>query len=266
MFSFHFFLCYFINENIKAVLPASAKDTGRSVVSLTFADENKTFSIVSLKLDHNESQSIDVIIDEGSQVKFSVSGKNSVHLSGYYVPDENPEGNPLLLSLKIIKINTLLGIYDDDDEIDSDEVGDDDEMGMEDSDDDVDADIDSATRAKVEALMAKKRKAAPQNGAEANKKPKADAPQQQQPKKENKPTPTKPQQYVPFSSPHSLSSLITIHRPLSSILLLVYHCSDFFCRQEAKKPQQQQQQQKPQQKGQPQQHQQQQQKKSKQQK
>lgn len=61
-------------------------------MSITFVDEpSKTFSIVSLKLDSNDSQSLEIVLDEGSEVKFSVSGKNSVHLSGYYVPEQGPD-------------------------------------------------------------------------------------------------------------------------------------------------------------------------------
>jgi FK506-binding nuclear protein len=155
----------------QAVLPASAKDTGRSVVSITFVDEpSKTLSIVSLKLDSNDSQSLEVVLDEDSEVKFTVSGKNPVHLSGYYVPNqEGPEG-----------------FYDDeDDEIDSDEVG-----------DEIDDDESEEEEASPQILAAleKKRKAA-QNGAEANKKVKSEnAPQQ--PKKEAS-TPNKPQQQQP---------------------------------------------------------------------
>jgi len=162
----------------QAVLPASAKDTGRSVVSITFADEKeKTISIVSLKLDSNDCQAIDVELDEESEITFTVSGKNPVHLSGYYSPGDEPEG-----------------FYDDDDEeIDSDEVSGD-EMGAEDSDeDDVDDDVDPETMKKVQSYLAdNKRKAQLQNGgAPGAKKPKTDAPQQQQ---QQKATPSKPQQ------------------------------------------------------------------------
>jgi hypothetical protein len=87
---------YVINTNIQAVLPVSAKDTGRSIVCISFADAaDKTFSLVSLNLNSNASQSLDVNLDEGSEVTFSVHGKNPVHLSGYYIPSEGPEGNYL---------------------------------------------------------------------------------------------------------------------------------------------------------------------------
>jgi len=186
-----------------AVLPASAKDNGRGVVSVSFADEkDKNFSIVSLKLDTHDSQSLDVVLDEGSEVTFTVSGKNSVHLSGYYVAE-----------------NTDDGLYDDDD-IDSDEVGDDDELEGGSDSDDVDEGVDAATMAKVQSLIEDKKRKAQQNGAESNKKAKAEP---QQPKKESKPTPSK-----------ATPSKATPSKPQQ---------------QEGKKPQQQQQQQqKPQQK------------------
>eukprot|EP00026_Physarum_polycephalum_P012433 Phypoly_transcript_12741.p1 GENE.Phypoly_transcript_12741~~Phypoly_transcript_12741.p1 ORF type:complete len:353 (+),score=95.75 Phypoly_transcript_12741:79-1059(+) len=161
-----------------AVLPFSAKDTGRSVVTLTFADEkDKTFSIVSLDLAH-ASQTLKVVLDEESDVTFSVHGKNPVHLSGYYT-NENPED-----------------IYGDgDSEIDSDEVGDDELEGL-DSDDSVDEDIDEATMAKVVAMQNQQKRKALSNGEESNKKPKTNTPQQQQQNKpnQNKATPNKPQQ------------------------------------------------------------------------
>jgi hypothetical protein len=65
---------------------------------------------------------------------------------------------------------------------------------LDDSDDqDIDEDVDQATMDKINAMIAGKRKAQ-QNGGkqEPAKKPKAEA-TPQQPKKENKPTPSKPQ-------------------------------------------------------------------------
>jgi hypothetical protein len=176
------------------VLPWSAKDTGRSVVSLSFADEkDKNFSIVSLNLNTNASQSLEVVLDEDSDVTFLVHGKNPVHLSGFYHND-NPGGiyfEFLLYCMVTHEFYPPSDLYDDDEDIDSDEVGDDELEGL-DSDDSVDEDIDAETMDKVRAMVDQKNKRkALQNGEEANKKPKTNAPQQPQ---QNKSTPNKPQQ------------------------------------------------------------------------
>jgi len=149
----------------QAVLPASAKDNGRSVVSVKFNEEEekeseKAFSLVSLSLDKHDSQSIHVIIDEGSSVSFSVSGKNPVHLSGYYAPDQGPED----------------GFYGDeegsDEEIDSE---------LEDSDDDEDDQETARAQAAIHAQLAAKRKQVVQNGGDAKK---AKVESAEQPKKQ----------------------------------------------------------------------------------
>jgi len=161
-----------------AVLPASAKDTTRSVVTIKFAEddgkESKSFAIASLKLESHDSQALDIIVDEGQTVTFTVTGKNAVHLSGAFVPDSGASSDDE-------------GLYDD--EIDSDELGSDEDMGSE---DDVD-DVDEETLAKAQAaLAAQKRKQPAQNGGDA-KKAKVEAPQQ--PKQEKKPQ--QPQQKAP---------------------------------------------------------------------
>lgn len=164
-----------------AVLPASAKSTDRSVVSVSFDEEEdkKTFSLVSLKLGHNESQLLNTRIDEESKVTFTVSGHNSVHLSGYYVPSAEDEMGP--------------GMFDDDDEdIDSDEAGD--EFEMEDEDSELSDDSKGAAAKVTAALKAQqeKRKGAPgQPNGEATKKAKTDAPAAQQQKQGGQ---AKPQQ------------------------------------------------------------------------
>jgi len=160
----------------QAVLPAAAKEQGRGVVSIKFKEEDdkskeKSFAIASLRLDAQDSQALDVVIDEGSTVIFTLSGKNNVHLSGYYVPDSAPEDN-------------FYG--DDDDEIDSDELG---SEGEDDEDDDLNEEEIEKANAAIAAQLAAKRKQAAQNGGEA-KKAKVEAPQkqqQQQPKQEKKP-------------------------------------------------------------------------------
>jgi len=163
-----------------AVLPIAAKDQGRSVVTLAFEeDKEKAFSIVSLSLTQNASQPLDVVLDEDTDVTFTVHGKNPVHLSGYYV-NENQEG-----------------MYDDD-EVDSDEFGE--EMGIDSEDesegDDVDEEVDPVTMGKFKQFLdGNKRKAEQlQNGGEAKK---AKAETAQQPKKPQQNTPSKPEQKAP---------------------------------------------------------------------
>jgi len=159
----------------QAVIPASGSDkSSRSVVSIKFEEDEddkskeKAIAIASLRLDTHDSQSLDVVVDEGSTVTFTVTGKNPVHLSGYYVPDNSDDDNE--------------GLYGDDgsdEEIDSDEIG---------SEDDMDELDDSADEEKINAALAQlKRKQGAQNGGSDAKKAKvekAEAPQQ--PKQEKK--------------------------------------------------------------------------------
>jgi len=170
----------------QAVLPHTAKDNGRTVVSLTFKEEEegeaeKAFAIASLSLERNDSQGLNIVIDENSTVSFTVHGKNPVHLSGYYVPDESGEE----------------GFYGDE-EIDSDEL-----------DSENDEEEEEKLNASIQAQLAAKRKQTVQNGSDAKKakvdveQPKKQQPQQkeqkgqqqqQQPKKQQ-------QQQQPAKSP-----------------------------------------------------------------
>jgi len=121
-----------------------------------------------LRLDNQDSQALEVIVDEGATIILTVSGKNPVHLSGYYVPDESGDDE---------------GLYDDD--IDSDEFGSEEEgEGEEESEDE------EAVQAAIKSQLAAKRKQVAQNGGEA-KKAKVEsgaAPQQpKQPQQQQKP-------------------------------------------------------------------------------
>ena len=80
----------------QAVLPASASDKGRSVITVKVDEEgadNRSFAIAALKLEVTDSQSLDLVFDAGETITFTVSGKNSVHLSGYHIPPSGSEGD-----------------------------------------------------------------------------------------------------------------------------------------------------------------------------
>jgi len=161
----------------QAVLPAAAKDKERTVVSVKIDEEDaekKPIAIAALRIDHAESQNIDLVFDANETVTFSVSGKNPVHLSGYLIPPAGAESGDE---------------FDyDDEEIDEDEFG----SEQEGSEEDVDED---EIKAQIEA--AGKRKALAQNGAPAQKKAKQD-----QPKAAAAPQ-QKPQQAKPQDTPKS---------------------------------------------------------------
>jgi len=146
------------------------------VISISFEDEpEKSFAICSLNLNSRDSQSLSVVLDEQSSVKFTLTGKNSVHLSGYYQPDNGggEEG----------------GFYGGDDEVESD-------FDEEEDVDEVDNETLQKANAAIAAQLDKKRKAAQNGGAEQNKKPKQEV-AAAQPKQVQKPkadTPSKPQE------------------------------------------------------------------------
>jgi len=159
----------------QAVLTGASKDKSeRSVISVKIADEEggeaKTFSIASLKLDHADSQGLDLVFDQEEEIVFTVSGKNTVHLSGYLIPPNGDEDD----------FGDEFG--SDDEEIPSGE-----EFGSEDEDEE-EADDD------IQAQIAAKRKAIQQQNGAPAKKAKQEAPQQpqaQKPKQQQQ-TPNKP--------------------------------------------------------------------------
>jgi FK506-binding nuclear protein len=189
----------------QAVLPATAKDAGRSVVSIQFSDEDeesetkeKAIAIASLRLDNQDSQALEVIVDEGATITLTVSGKNPVHLSGYYVPDENGDDE---------------GLYDD--EVDSDEFGSEEEGEEEEESED-----EEAVQQAIKSQLAAKRKQVAQNGGDA-KKAKVEAgaapqqpkqPQQQQKPKQQeqaKPKQAQQQKAQPKVFPNGLQAITT---------------------------------------------------------
>ncbi|KAJ1923371.1 peptidylprolyl isomerase fpr3 [Tieghemiomyces parasiticus] len=62
------------------------KANERTLVKLTV--DQKTFVLCSLLPGKVEQQTLDVIFSEGEEITFFVSGENSVHLTGNYMPDE----------------------------------------------------------------------------------------------------------------------------------------------------------------------------------
>jgi len=166
----------------QAVLPASAVDkSGRSVIQC--AVDGKTFSIGALKLDHTDSIHLDLVFEEGTDVTFTVTGKNPVHLTGYFIAGG-----------------------EEDDDLEGLEGLDDDEMeGLEEDDfdeDDEEGDEEAADLATAKALQENlKRKQLPANGNAAKKakhEPAAEAPKQpQQPKQQSTPKQVQQPQQTP---------------------------------------------------------------------
>jgi FK506-binding nuclear protein len=157
----------------QVVLPAGAADKGRSVVEAKLDD--KSFAVGALKLDLQENISLDLIFEAGKSIIFSVSGKNSVQLLGYFIDDNQSHD------------------FSDDDDMEG--LGFDEEIDSEDEEDDdldseEDDELDAAT---LKGLQQKRKAEQPQvNGA---KKAKVEqAPQQQKPKAEQKPQTPKGEQ------------------------------------------------------------------------
>ncbi|KAG0260103.1 peptidylprolyl isomerase fpr4 [Mortierella polycephala] len=60
---------------------------GRSSVRVTV--DKKTFVLCSLIPGKVEQQTLDLVFTEGEEITFSVSGVNSIHLSGNYLPEDD---------------------------------------------------------------------------------------------------------------------------------------------------------------------------------
>lgn len=161
----------------QAVLPASAQDKGRSVITVKVDEEGadqRAFAIASLKLESSDSQSLDLVFDSQESITFTVSGKNPVHLSGYHIPPSGSEGDEFDYD------SDELGSEDEDEEISGDE-------GSEGDEDEID---EEELKAQIDAATAKRKQQQSQNGAPAPKKAKQEqqaAPKQQTPKQEQKP-------------------------------------------------------------------------------
>ncbi|KAF9431099.1 peptidylprolyl isomerase fpr4 [Entomortierella beljakovae] len=91
--------------------------TGRSSVRVTV--DKKTFILCSLTPGKFEQQTLDLVFTEGESITFSVSGDNTVHLSGNYLPDDE-------------------GMDYDSDEMDLYGEGDEDDEDIEDEDEEED--------------------------------------------------------------------------------------------------------------------------------
>jgi len=168
------------------VLGANAQDKGRTVVQAKIGDKNVV--IGALKLDLHENLSLDLIIDAGQSVTFSVIGKNPVQIVGYYV-DNHDHGDDFSDD---DEMGGFGGIGGGDDEIssgeDSDDLGED---GDEDSDEDEEIDEEELNGATIKGLAQKRKAEQPVNGT---KKPKVEQqqgekkPQQQHAEAKDQPT------------------------------------------------------------------------------
>ncbi|KYQ94243.1 EGF-like domain-containing protein [Tieghemostelium lacteum] len=122
-----------------------------------------THCICSLRLGGAEHFSFDTIMEEGKEVIFSVSGKNSIHLTGYFVDsmlnEEDSDEEESDLEDDKALMNGLEGEDDEDDEDDEDEMDFDDDS---DDDDEEEFSISEADQKIMNEILASgsKRKAA----------------------------------------------------------------------------------------------------------
>ena len=92
-------------------------------------DGKEDFSICSLTTGKTEQQVLDLILTEGETVAFRVDGPNAVHLSGYYINEEEENG--------------FINDSEDDDEIFSDEAEEDSQIEYDSEFDSEDSEFDS---------------------------------------------------------------------------------------------------------------------------
>ncbi|KAF9110707.1 peptidylprolyl isomerase fpr4 [Mortierella sp. AM989] len=158
---------------------------GRSCVRV--AVDKKTFILCSLIAGKVEQQTLDLVFTEGESITFSVSGENSVHLSGNYLPED--EGMDF-------DSEDMDEDDEDEDEDEEDEDEDEDEDDEEEDDETVIVTKGAKRVAKFEEPAKKQagekkqkvteEKAVPVKAKEAVKKdePKKEAPKKEAPKKE----------------------------------------------------------------------------------
>jgi len=147
-----------------AVLPAAATDKERTLINVAVGDEEEgltPFTIASLTLDRNDNQSLSLNFDRDIPLTFSVTGKNPVHLTGFYNAEEDD--------------SDLEGLYDFDGE-------------EEDEEDEEEEEEETPDFAEIQKLthQDKKRKESPAEHNAPAKKAKDEKPQfkQDKPKKE----------------------------------------------------------------------------------
>ncbi|KAG0267122.1 peptidylprolyl isomerase fpr4 [Actinomortierella ambigua] len=77
-----------VDNSFKLSMAALDETTkpGRSCLRVTV--NKKTFILCSLTPGKVEQQNLDLVFTEGEEITFSVSGDNSVHLSGNYLPED----------------------------------------------------------------------------------------------------------------------------------------------------------------------------------
>lgn len=134
----------------QAVLPETAKDKLRTVVSVKGGDLETPFAIASLTLGTIESQPMQVYLDQDVEVTFINHGKNPVHLIGRYHEEPDYEG-----------------MYGEED----DEFGSEGEEAFSGSEEDGDDDIDEEELSKQIEAQGKKRAAAAANGGKGGQQP-----------------------------------------------------------------------------------------------
>lgn len=79
-----FFLC------LQATL-GSGSSTEKSILQCYYGEHKGAINLCSLLPNKIESSSLDLEIEEDDGLDLSVSGTRSIHLSGYFLPEEDVE-------------------------------------------------------------------------------------------------------------------------------------------------------------------------------
>ncbi|KAF9412084.1 peptidylprolyl isomerase fpr4, partial [Podila epigama] len=147
---------------------------GRSSVRVTV--DKKTFILCSLQAGKTEQQTLDIVFTEGEEITFSVSGENTIHLSGNYLPEED--------------FGSDEDMYDDEDDLEDDMEDDEDDEEDEEDDEEGDENVIVTKGAKRVAQFeeksapAKKQAKVEQATPVKKEAPKKEAPKKEEPKKE----------------------------------------------------------------------------------
>ncbi|GJJ78632.1 FK506-binding nuclear protein [Entomortierella parvispora] len=113
-----------VDNSFKLSMAALDEETTPGRTSIRVSVDKKTFILCSLIAGQIEQQNLDLVFTEGEEITFSVSGKNAVHLSGNYLPED--EG------MEYSEDEDMYGNMDMDDSDDDDEEEEDDEDDADD--------------------------------------------------------------------------------------------------------------------------------------
>ena len=108
-------------------LEATANGKSQRTSLIFNLDSKEDFTLCSLTNDKIEQQALDLVLTEGETIAFRVEGPHTIHLSGYYINDEEDEDDGFIND-------------EDEDEIYSDEAEEDSQIEYDSEEDDEDFD------------------------------------------------------------------------------------------------------------------------------